>query len=159
MTVKRWMLAASVVVASATHAEDRKPPYWASIASGQAMIRSGPARNYPGLWLYQRRDLPVRVVQTYPQWRRIEDVDGIQGWMLVTMLSDRRTALVRPGRPRDLHARADPASPVRYKAEPGVVGRIDHCDGAWCHIAVGSRDGWIAQGELYGVAVGETFKG
>ena len=78
-------------------AQDRKPPYWASIASGEAMMRTGPGRNYPGIWLYKRRDLPVRVLQLYPNWRKIEDPDGEQGWMLVTLLSDRRTAIVRPG--------------------------------------------------------------
>ena len=73
-------------------AQDKRPPYWASIASGEAMMRSGPGRNYPGIWLYKRRDLPIRVVQIYPNWRKIEDPDGQQGWMLVTLLSDRRTA-------------------------------------------------------------------
>ena len=79
-------------------AQDKKPPYWASIASGEAMMRTGPGRNYPGVWLYKRRDLPVRVLQIYPNWRKIEDPDGEQGWMLVTLLSDRRTAIVKPGR-------------------------------------------------------------
>ena len=81
-------------------AQDKQPPYWASIASGQAMTRTGPGRNYPGVWLYQRRDLPVRVVKKYETWRLIQDPDGAQGWMLVTLLSDRRTAIVKPGEPR-----------------------------------------------------------
>ena len=63
-------------------AQDRKPPYWASIASGKAMMRTGPGRNYPGIWLYQRRDLPIRIIQTYPNWRKFEDPDGQQGWMV-----------------------------------------------------------------------------
>ena len=58
-------------------AQDKTPPYWASIASGEAMMRTGPAKNYPGIWLYKRRDLPVRVVKTYPNWRMIEDPDGL----------------------------------------------------------------------------------
>ena len=111
-----------LTLATATSAQDRKPPYWASIASGEAMMRTGPDRNYPGIWLYKRRDLPIRVVQIYPNWRKIEDPDGQQGWMLVTLLSDRRTGIVKPGSPRDIHSKADPKSPVRYRAEQGVVG-------------------------------------
>ena len=61
------------------------------------MTRTGPGKNYPGVWLYQRRDLPVRVVKKYENWRLIQDPDGAQGWMLVTLLSDRRTAIVKPG--------------------------------------------------------------
>jgi SH3-like domain-containing protein len=142
-------------LAAAASAQDRAPPYWASIASGEAMMRTGPARNYPGVWLYQRRDLPVRVIQTYPNWRKIVDPDGEQGWMLVTLLSSRRTAMIKPGNPRDIRVRADDGAPVRYRAEAGVVGRIDHCDGRWCHIQFGKREGYVAQGELIGVDPGE----
>ena len=53
----------TVGLATSAAAQDKKPPYWASIASGQAMTRTGPGKNYPGVWLYQRRDLPVRVVK------------------------------------------------------------------------------------------------
>ena len=60
------LAAALLAVAAPASAQETRPPYWASIASGQAMMRTGPGRNYPGTWLYQRRDLPVRVVQLYP---------------------------------------------------------------------------------------------
>jgi SH3-like domain-containing protein len=138
-------------------AQDKQPPYWASIASGEAMMRTGPGRNYPGIWLYKRRDLPIRVVQIYPNWRKIEDPDGTQGWMLVTLLSDRRTAIVKPGGPRDNHVRAEANAPVRYRAEAGVVGRIEQCDGSWCQFQVGKRKGWIAQADIWGVGSKEIF--
>ncbi|MEQ7873132.1 SH3 domain-containing protein [Sphingomonas sp. ASV193] len=149
-------LLALASAASAGDPAEKKPPYWASIASGEAMMRTGPARNYPGVWLYKRRDLPVKVVQKHENWRRIVDPDGVQGWMLVTMLSDKRTALVRPGEPRAIRVKPDASSPIQYRAEPGVVGRIDHCDESWCHIAIGKRDGWVARADLYGMDPGEV---
>jgi SH3-like domain-containing protein len=156
--LKRWLaIAAFLACATTAHAQDKKPPYWASIASGEAMMRTGPGRNYPGIWLYKRRDLPIRVIQVYPNWRKIEDPDGHQGWMLVTLLSDRRTAVVKPGSPRDIHAKRDANSPVRYRAEAGVVARIEKCDGRWCKVQVGKRSGFIAQGDIWGVGEGEAF--
>ncbi len=146
---------AMMSIATPAAAGDKAPPYWASIASGEAMMRTGPARNYPGTWLYKRRDLPVRVIQTYPNWRKIVDPDGQEGWMLVTLLSSRRTGLVKPGAPRDLRTRPDASAPVRYRAEAGVVGRIDHCDGRWCRFEAGQRAGYIAQAELAGIDPGE----
>jgi len=150
------MLAAFVLQTSPASAQDKTPPYWASIASGEAMMRTGPARNYPGTWLYKRRDLPVRVVKTYPNWRMIEDPDGTKGWMLVTLLSDQRTAIVRPGEPRAIYEEANEASRVRYRAEQGVVGRIDKCRAGWCRIAVGKRQGYIRTSDIWGVSDGET---
>ena len=147
---------AFIVIASVASAEGKKPPYWASIASGQAMMRTGPGRNYPGIWLYQRRDLPVKVVQVYETWRKIEDPDGQQGWMLVTMLSDKRSAIIRPGPARDLRNKPDPASHVAYKAEPGVVGKIEQCREGWCKITIAKREGFVAIGDLWGLSDGET---
>ena len=138
-------------------AQEKKPPYLASIASGQAMTRTGPAKNYPGIWLYQRRDLPVRVLKKYESWRLIQDPDGAKGWMLVTLLSDRRTALIRPGEPRPIRSEPSGGARVRYLAEPGVVGRIDQCGGLWCRIEIGAKRGYIARSDLYGLSPGEEI--
>jgi SH3-like domain-containing protein len=146
-----------LAVAAPANGQEKKPPYWASIASGEAMMRTGPGRNYPGTWLYKRRDLPVKVIQVYPNWRKIEDPDGEQGWMLVTLLSDRRTAIIKAGNPRDIRVKRDANSPLRYRAEAGVVGRIEKCDGRWCKIEIGKREGFIAEAEVWGVGEGEAF--
>lgn len=138
-------------VATPAAAQDKTPPYWASIASGEAMTRTGPGKNYPGVWLYKRRDLPVRVVKRHESWRMIEDPDGTRGWMLVSLLSDRRTAIVRPGEPRPIHSEPSATSRVRYRAEPGVVARIEKCRDGWCRIAIGKREGFIRSTDIWGV--------
>lgn len=145
------------MLAAPAAAQDKPVPYWASIQSGEAMMRTGPARSYPGLWLYQRRDLPVRVLKRHENWRLIEDSEGTRGWMLRTMLSDTRTALVRGTDPRPIHARADAGSRVRWLAEPGVVGRIEDCRAGWCQIRLGTREGHIRVADLWGVAAGEVI--
>jgi len=145
-----------IALASPAAAQEKKPPYWASIASGEAMMRTGPGKNYPGVWLYKRRDLPIRVVRTYPNWRMIEDPDGTRGWMLVTLLSDRRTGIVRKGEPRALHVEPSDSSAVRYRAEAGVVGRLEKCGGGWCLMKIGKREGYIRAGDLWGVAADEV---
>jgi SH3-like domain-containing protein len=152
------MLAAALAVsfASPAAAQDKTPPYWASIASGEAMMRTGPAKTYPGIWLYKRRDLPVRVLKIFPNWRLIEDPDGAKGWMLVTLLSDRRTAIVKPGEPRAMHEKADAASRVAFRAEPGVVGRLEQCAAGWCEFEVGKRAGFIRFDDIWGINPGET---
>ena len=144
-----------IILASPAAAQDKQPPYWASIASGQAMTRTGPGKNYPGVWLYQRRDLPVRVVKKYDNWRLIQDPDGAQGWMLVTLLSDRRTAMVKPGSPRPLRVGPYDSAKVEFQAEPGVVGRISKCHDGWCRIEVGNRRGYIATSDIWGLSDGE----
>lgn len=157
MALRRAIAAALVIaVAAPAAAQEKQPPYWASIASGEAMMRTGPARNYPGTWLYKRRDLPVRVLKTYPNWRLVEDPDGTKGWMLVSLLSDRRTAIVRPGEPRPVRAEPWDGAKVRYLVEHGVVGRIDHCKGGWCRMSVGKKEGYIQATDIWGVDSNEV---
>ena len=120
-------------------------------------MRTGPGRNYPGIWLYKRRDLPIRVVKTYPNWRMIEDSEGARGWMLVTLLSDRRTAIVKPGEPRPIHVDPNANSRVRYRVEAGVVGRIEKCRDGWCRIKVGNREGHIRTADIWGVSPDERI--
>src|SRR5919106_4078627 len=137
------ILLGTLSLSSAEAQPRRQPPYWASIASGRAMMRVGPGQNYRGIWFYVRRDLPVRVVDVYQDWRKIEDPDGTTGWMLVSLLSDTRTAIVRGNALRPMHAEADERSAVRYPAQPGVVGRITRCRAGWCRLDVGGRAGFI----------------
>ena len=96
------------------------------------------------------------MIKKYQTWRLIQDPDGAQGWMLVTLLSDRRTAIVRPGEPRPVRADPQRQCQVRYMAEPGVVGRIDKCRGGWCRISIGKRDGYVSESDLWGVGDGEV---
>lgn len=142
-------------VASPASAQERAVPYWASIASGQAMMRTGPERTYPGIWLYQRRDLPVQVVQVHKAWRRVRERDGTTGWMLASLLSARRTAVVT-GRLRAIRERPEPGAALMWQAEPGVIGRIDQCGGGWCRIDAAGHVGFIETGHLWGVGRNEA---
>jgi SH3-like domain-containing protein len=150
-------LALGLAVGSAQAQDERATPYWASISAGKAMMRTGPGQNYPATWLYVRADLPIRVVETYPNWRKISDPDGTTGWMLQRLLSDRRTGVVTGDSARPLHAEPREESKVRYLAEPGVVGRVSQCAGTWCLFDVRGRRGYIRKDHIWGVEPGETL--
>lgn len=128
---------------------DKAVPYWASLAKGEARMRVGPSLDYPASWLYRRRDLPVKVVEVYASWRKIEDPDGTQGWMHVRLLKDEATAIVT----RDIAEMRDrPSSDARllFRLEPGVVGRLGGCTSGWCSLDVGGRRGYVAAESLWG---------
>lgn len=146
-------LSASTAVAQAK----RETPYWASISAGRAMMRTGPGKNYPAVWLYRRADLPVKVLEVYPSWRKVQDPDGTTGWMLVNLLSDQRTALVRGTEPRPLRELPGGAARVMFRAEPGVVGRLSECAGNWCRFDAGGRSGFISTDHIWGTNPGESF--
>jgi SH3-like domain-containing protein len=134
----------------------RKPPYFASIAPTRARMRSGPGRTYPSTWVYVRADLPVKVVDIYKEWRKVEDPGGTSGWMLGTMVSDRRTAVVQGGI-AEMRDKAGFGAKVVWRAEPGVVGRISECGGGWCRFDVKGQAGFVEASHLWGVASDEVI--
>jgi SH3-like domain-containing protein len=145
------------IVPAAQAQKAKKTPYWASIAASEAMMRSGPGRNYPASWQYRRADLPIKVIEVYPNWRKVRDPDGTTGWMLVNLLSDTRTALVTGKEQRPVRENPDVTSKVRYLAEPGVVGRLTDCANDWCRIDLEGRRGYISTAHIWGVDKGESF--
>ena len=96
------------------------------------------------------------MVKKYENWRLIQDPDGAQGWMLVSLLSDRRTAIVKPGQPRDIRVGAYDTAKVQYRAQPGVVGRISKCSDGWCRIEIGKREGYVRASDVWGVGENEV---
>ncbi len=147
-----------VLVDMAAMAQARRdPPYWASISASQAMMRTGPGRNYPATWEYRRADLPIKVIEVYQNWRKVEDPGGTTGWIHVNLLSATRTALVTGDEVREMHEKPDPASAVRFFAEPGVVGRLSDCSRSWCRLDVNGRRGFIRIEHIWGLDAGESF--
>lgn len=133
----------------------KKPPYWASIIPGEARMRTGPGRQFPASWLYKRALLPMKVVATYPNWRKVEDPDGTQGWIQSNLLSDQRTGLVI-GETRALRDKPGSAGRIIFRAEPGVVGKISECGRGWCKLDVKGRMGFIEAGHVWGVDAAEA---
>jgi len=128
---------------------ENKVPYWGSIGAGKARMRTGPGQQFPASWLYQRAGLPVKVIATYPSWRKIEDPDGTQGWMQANLLSDKRTAVVR-GEVRAMREKPDLSAKIVWRAEPGVIGKITDCANGWCKFDVTGRIGYIETAHIWG---------
>lgn len=150
---------AMVTADDAARAADGKKtlPYYASINAGRARMRTGPDKTYPASWLYQRADLPVRVIATFKQWRKVEDPDGTQGWMLAALLSERRTGIVRSAQPVEMYARPSAGAKLLWRASPGVVGRLSECGGGWCRLDVKGQAGFVEVADLWGVEGGERL--
>ncbi len=127
----------------------KKPPYWASLAKGEAVMRVGPSRNFPASWVYLRRNLPVRVIETYPDWRKVEDPDGTKGWLHVRLLKDDPTGIVKGG-PAELHDRPTASSRLLYRLAPGVVGKLSGCANGWCAFDSDGKTGYVLATSLWG---------
>jgi SH3-like domain-containing protein len=148
--------AVALIMPAAAPAQSRKTPYYASISAGQARMRTGPGRNYPASWLYVRSGLPIKVIDVYKEWRKIEDPGGTQGWMQANLLTEKRSGMVTGGIVA-LRDAPNAVARVLWRAEPGVVGRVSRCSRGWCWLDVRGRGGYVEQSRLWGVDPGEEL--
>lgn len=131
-------------------------PRFVSLRADRVNLRAGPGLRYPIEWVFKRRGLPVAVIKEFNAWRRVRASDGTTGWVHAAMLTGKRTARV-VGESRwallaDPHTNAATVAIV----EPGVVGELDGCDGAFCRVDLGAYSGWLPRNRLYGVMPGES---
>lgn len=155
----RWLATGLMTVLLAGPATaQRALPYFGSVNSGKAKMRVGPGREYPASWIYQRADLPVKIVEIYKGWKKIEDPGGTQGWMQANLLSDVRTGLVIAD-VAEMRSIPGAGGRVQWRAQAGVVGRISKCRGGWCWFDVRGRAGYVEVGNLWGVGADETLGG
>ena len=129
-------------------------PRYVSLKSDHVNLREGPSKEHRTAWVFQRAGLPVEITAEAETWYRIRDSEGSEGWVLHSLLSGRRTALVAPwkkGETLPLFARPDEASSVTAMLQPGVIGTVRTCTGTWCRILGEGFDGYIQQANLWGV--------
>lgn len=145
----------ALIFASAgpVHAQDREVPYWASIRAEVLNMRVGPSADYRIAWVYHRPGLPVKVVRVMEGWRLIQDPDGAQGWVVARLLNPDRGALVVGTGTADMRADPSADAQLKWRLEPGVVGRLGDCNQDWCEFAVERRTGWVRQDRLWGTDV------
>ena len=133
------MLAAAVVA---------EVPFYASLKADEVNMRAGPGKTYPIIWVYHRRHLPILVLGGYEHWWRVADPDGEVGWVHKSLVSMRRTALLRHDAELFSSPRGD--KPPLAILQRGVVGFLKSCVGENCRIAIGDVKGWLRREALWG---------
>ena len=129
-------------------------PRFVSMKAPEGFARRGPSSTHRIDWVFKRRHMPLLVVGEYGHWRRVQDREGVGGWMHYSLLSGNRTVIVE-AEEVDLHRRPDPGAPVSARLMSGVVAWLGECSGEWCELEIDGADGWAETSALWGVAPGE----
>ncbi len=139
-------------------------PRFVSLKAERINMRIGPGRQFKVVWLYQRRGLPMEVIQEYDNWRKVRDPEGDEGWILHSLLSGKRTVIVNPGEMENasvvtnMHSEPNSNSSIVATIQPGVVGEIKVCEEAWCEISVDGSLGFVSKTDLWGVYPNELIE-
>lgn len=139
-------------------------PRFVSLKSNRTNMRVGPGRDYKVDWMFTSKGLPIEILQEFDNWRKVRDPDGAEGWVLKSLLSGKRTAIVAPWKRGEsnayvkLHSSAKETSTLVAKLKPGVITNIDECHEGWCKMSLKGYKGYIKQAQLWGVYPDETVE-
>ena len=136
-------------------------PRYVSLKSDRVNLREGPSKDHRTIWVFQRAGLPVEITAEFEIWRKVRDSEGSEGWVLHSLLSGRRTALVAPwkkGTDSMLYSKAGTKSEPVAKLQSNVIASVRVCDGSWCRISGEGFDGYIEQSNLWGVYPNEKIE-
>ncbi|MFP4538340.1 MAG: SH3 domain-containing protein [Dichotomicrobium sp.] len=139
-------------------------PRFVSLKADRVNVRRGPGYDHEIAWVFLRAGLPVEIIAEFDNWRQIRDSDGAEGWVIGSLLSGRRTALVAPwikaknNRTFALRADDSPSARVISRLGPSVLVDVMSCDGTWCEVVAHDLRGWMRQDDLWGVYARETIE-
>ncbi len=123
--------------------------YFVSIKSNEANLRVGPGRNYPIDWIYNARHLPLKVIDKYEQWRKVQDIDDTVGWMHQSLLSHKRYLIVTKN--TQIYSNRSENSKVLSTIDERVIVKLKECKEEWCGIEVQKIKGFIHKDNLWGL--------
>ena len=131
-------------------------PRFVSLDSDRVHLRYGPGRDYPISWVLARKGLPVEIIAEFDTWRKVQLHDGDSGWVHSSLLSSRRTVMIKNAIAELRRTPADDARVV-LRAEPGVIGELLDCAQDWCRVDIQGRRGWLRRHAFWGVLPDEVL--
>lgn len=136
-------------------------PRFASLKPSDTPMREGPSSEHRIRWVFKKEGLPVEIIAEFENWRRVRDSEGADGWVIHNRLSGRRTAQVAPWSKEatlPLYASENAGGAVVARLQPGVIGSVETCSGAWCRLSGEGFEGYMQQDRLWGVYPGERIR-
>lgn len=132
-------------------------PRYVSLKTNEGNARRGPGLTHRIDWVFTRSGMPLRITAEYEHWRRVEDQEGVGGWVHYSLLSGVRSVLIAQDMV-EFRSIPDDAGSVVVQAELGVIARLLECSPDWCRLSVDGEKGWVRKTALWGVDPGEIVE-
>ncbi len=115
---------------------------YVSVIKDGVNIRSGPGTDSEVHWEVFK-DFPLKVVQRKDQWAKIEDFEGDGGWIHASLVTDKKTVIVKV---KKANIRVGPGENYEIVASAlyGVVFSQGKIQGDWVEIShTDGTKGWV----------------
>ena len=121
-----------------------------TLKNDKANLRQGPSFEYPVKIFYKKKFLPVLILDSSDNFKKIRDHENNSGWIHVSQLSKKKAAIVIDD---DVIVFSKPSvfSTPLVILRKGRLCKIVKCKQEWCRIKVDKYKGWIKKDGLWGL--------
>ena len=119
-----------------------------SLKKNKVNVRYGPSFESPVKFIYNKIDLPIKLIDKKENWRRILDVKNNSGWIHSSQLKQINSIITLSD--KILFKRPTIFSKPIAKIKKGRVLIIQNCQTNWCKIKTDNIKGWIQRKNLWG---------
>ena len=120
-----------------------------SLKKNEVYLRQGPSFEYPIKLIYNKKYLPIIILDKSGPWRKIKDFENNTGWIHIVLLSKKKTAINMKNNSILLKKPTIYSKPIA-RLESGRLVLIKKCKEKWCKITTGDFKGWIFKSSLWG---------
>ena len=133
-------------------------PRYISLKSNDANIRVGPSKNYPIEIKYINKNYPLKVLEEYEDWRKVEDFQKNFGWIHKSLISGIRTGIVLSNDNKTIKLLNTLNGNVIGEIGSGNIVFLEKCKIDWCLVSFRDYKGWIDKKNIWGVKEKEIIK-
>ena len=126
-------------------------PRYVSLKSDDANIRVGPSKNYPIEIKYIKKNYPLKVLDEYEEWRKVEDFNSNIGWIHKSLISGIRTGIVLSNDNKAIKLLNTLNGNVIGEIGKGNIVFLEKCKIDWCLVSIGDFEGWMDKNYIWGV--------
>ena len=121
-----------------------------SLKNNKVNVRLGPSKNYPIKFVYEKKYLPVVIIDEHYNWRKVRDYDNDTGWIHISQLSKIKTTVTTKDN-QVVYSSPTIYSKPKVKLEIYQVLIINKCKQKWCEVRNSRTTGWIKKDHLWGI--------
>ena len=123
--------------------------YFLTLRNNAANLRQGPSFDYDTKIFYKKKYLPVLVIDTSDNFRKIKDHENNTGWIHVSQLSKKKAALANNDQTVVFKNSTIFSTPL-VVLEKGRLCLVLKCNDDWCKIKTDKYAGWVKKENLWG---------
>ena len=120
-----------------------------SLKNNEVNLRKGPSKDYPIKLVYNKKFLPVQILDSWDNWKKIRDFEDNSGWIHVSLLSGKKTAINKLKNSIIFTYNTIYSKPLA-RVDKGRLLFIKKCKLQWCKVSSGEYTGWIQKKSLWG---------